>query len=134
MTADTASEAEQKSGLIAAMKQGLESAGAEVEAMGVLQGTSGANHTFDLIATRAGKRVPIDVRLARTRQLELGAVLETYAKSLDSNARPAVIVTMPGASSDARKSASAFGVVLIEGSSTTQVVERLSLALRRILS
>src|ERR1700693_5773543 len=98
MTPDTPSEAQGKSELIAAMKQRLEEGGAEVEAIGVLQGASGATHTFDLIATRAGKRVPIDVRLSQTRQLELGAVLETYAKSLDANARPAVIVTMPGAS------------------------------------
>lgn len=131
MTIDTAGEAQGRAELIATIKQDLEAGGTQVEVAGVMQGASGARHTFDLIAARGGKRIPVDVRLSRTGQLQLGAVLETYAKSLDVNARPAVIVTMPMASSDARKSASAFGLVLVEGSSVADVLERLNRALNQ---
>ena len=68
--------------------------------------------------------MPIDVRIAEEEgALELGGVLETYAKSLDTGAKPAMIVAIPAASAEAYRSAGAFGVLLVEGDSEEAVVE-----------
>ena len=134
MTSDAESEARRKSELLNLLKQGLEAGGLQVEISGIIQGASGARHTFDLIATKDGKRATIDVRLARKERVELGVVLETYAKSLDANARPSILVATPEASSDARKSAAAFGLVLVEGNGPPEVLERLRRALVVCLS
>jgi len=125
MTADADREANERSELMTLMSQGLEAGGAQVNISGTIQGTSGVKHSFDLIATKDGNRVPIDVRLARTGRVELGDVLKTYLKSLDTSSRPAVIVAIPAASSDARKSALAFGLILVEVKNPQEALERL---------
>jgi hypothetical protein len=133
MTTDAEREAKGRSELLTLMRQGLEARGAHIDISGTIQGASGAKHSFDLIVTKDGTRVPIDIRLARTGHVELRDVLETYVKSLDASSRPAVIVAIPIASSDARKSASAFGLVLVEGKDPHEALERLSQALNRLL-
>jgi predicted RecB family endonuclease len=132
MTADTSREAKERSELLTLIRRGLEAEGAQVDILGIIKGASGARHSFDLIVTKEGNRIPIDIRLAQTGNVELSDVLETYIKSLDTSLRPAVIVAMPAASSDARKSAAAFGMVLVEGKDPQESVEGLNQALNRL--
>jgi predicted RecB family endonuclease len=119
-------DAARKSELIPLMKQSLEGRGFKVEVPGVAKGVSRAMHSFDLIATKDDKRFPIDVRIVSPGEVELGDVLETYAKSLDTKLKPAVVVAMNGASSEARKSAKTFGLLLIEGASVLEILDRLN--------
>src|SRR5271166_981035 len=112
MTPDSPGSAIGKSELIVLMKQSLEAAGVRVEISGTIQGVSKARHSFDLIATKDARVVPIDLRFAQTGEVQLGDLLETYAKSLDAKATPAVLVAMPCATPDVRKSAATFGMVL----------------------
>jgi hypothetical protein len=133
MTADADREANERSGLMTLMSQALEAGGSRVDISGTIKGTSDVRHSFDLIVTRDGKRVPVDVRLARTGRVELGDVLETYLKSLDTSSRPAVIVAIPAASSDARKSALAFGLILVEGKNPQEALEGLIHVLDRYI-
>jgi predicted RecB family endonuclease len=133
MTADADREANERSELMTLMSQGLQVGGAQVDISGTIKGTSGVIHSFDLIVTKDGKRVPVDVRVARTGRVELGDVLETYLKSLDTGSRPAVIVTIPAASSDARKSALAFGLILVEGKNPEEALEGLIQVMDRYL-
>ena len=133
MITDGDREAKGRSELLTLMKRGLEAGGAQVDVSGTIQGASGAKHSFDLIVTKDGNRVPIDIKLARMGHVELGDVLTTYVKSLDTSSRPAVMVAIPVASSDARKSAAAFGLILVEGKDPQEALERLSYALNRFL-
>jgi predicted RecB family endonuclease len=125
VTADADHVAIERSELMTLMSQGLEARGAQVDTSGTIKGTSGVRHSFDLIVTKDGNRVPVDVRSARTGRVELGSVLETYLKALDTGSRPAVIVAIPAASSDARKSALAFGLILVEGKNPQEALEGL---------
>jgi hypothetical protein len=133
VSTDSASgDAQARSDLIAAIEKALQASGFHAEHSGVIQGASGAKHVFDfIVATAAGQRVVIDVRTSHNGRIQLRELMETYAKSLDANARPAVMVNVPGVSPEARKSAAAFGVVLIEGNSASEVIERLDSVLRR---
>jgi predicted RecB family endonuclease len=132
MTLDDDVDAKGKSELIALMKQTLEVRGVKVEVPGVAQGASRTRHSFDLMANKDGRRIAVDVRLAGTEGVELREVLETYAKSLDAKMKSTVIVAMPNATSEARRSAKSFGLLLVEGSDASQVVELLSEALNEV--
>jgi hypothetical protein len=133
MITDADREAKGRSELMTWMREGLEAGGAQIDVLGTLQGASGAKHSFDLIVTKDGNRIPIDIRISRMGHIELGDVLETYVKSLDTSSRPAVMVAIPVASSDARKSAAAFGLILVEGKDPQEALERLNYALNRFL-
>jgi hypothetical protein len=113
------------------MKRALEALGIQVELSPQIKGASGVSHQFDLLLTKGGKRVPLDLRMATEEHVEFGEVLETYAKILDTKSKPSVIVAMPGTSTDARKAAEAFGLILVEGVEPHKVVERLNVALSR---
>jgi hypothetical protein len=133
MTTGAAREAKGRSELMTLMRRGLEAGGAQVDISGIIQGTSGAKHSFDLIVTKDGNRIPIDIRSAQQGHVELDDILETYVKSLDTSSRPEVMVAIGVASSDARKSAAAFGLILVEGKDPQEALERLSHALNRFL-
>jgi hypothetical protein len=116
----------EKSDIIAIIKSALEKAGVRVETSPKVQGRAEVKHSFDLVATKGEARVPIDVKVAKLESVELRDLMETYAKSLDTKLKPAVVVAVPNASSETRKSAAAFGVLLVEGSSEKEVVESLT--------
>ena len=122
-----------KSVVVSGIKEGLEKRGITVKTSEVVRGHSGVAHSFDLSVSMNGHRIPIDVKLASEDSVELKEVLETYAKSLDARAKPAVVVAMPEASAEARRSAEAFGLVLVEGAALDQVLERLGPALEQAL-
>ena len=123
----------ERSEIIASVKQSLESRGATVEISAVLRGRSKTKHVFDIVIAKNGRKVPIDIKLADSEAVELREVLETYAKSLDTGSKPTVVVAVPAASSEARRSATAFGIILVEGEGRGQVVERLDLALEGLI-
>lgn len=126
MTLADEPEARQKAELIGLIRHNLEERGFQVEAPGVVKGGSRTMQSFDLIATKDGKKLPIDVRVVLGGEVELGDVLETYAKSLDTKVKPAVLVAMNNASSEARKSAKSFGLLLVEGTNVTEILSRLT--------
>ena len=92
---------------------------------------SRSKHSFDLLARKDGWSIPIDIRVASRGSVGLEDVLETYAKSMDAELRPAIVVAMPAASPDAQKTSYALGIVLVEGSAQ-DVLEKLEDAIDEI--
>lgn len=115
----------EESVLLSAIRDHLQRGGAAVELAYAVRGRSGANHVFDLVATKGDSRIFFDVRVSDGGDVELKDVLETYAKSLDGRSKPAVLVVVPGASSDARRGAAAFGIFLLEARDKGEVLGKL---------
>ena len=86
MTSDGIRIVSGKSELLFLMKQSLE-AGGPVEISGSIVGASKKRHTFDLVVTKGSKKVPVDVSSHGAGRVALGEVLETYAKSLDTEVK-----------------------------------------------
>ncbi len=111
-----------RAGTILMIKQGLQSAGIAVDVSGSMLGASGVQHTFDLIIHERNSSIPVDVKLAKEGEVGVAAVLATYAKALDTKTMPAVLVAVPSASEDAKKSVAAYGMLMIEGSEAKSIV------------
>jgi hypothetical protein len=112
-------------GVVVSLLRGLRGAGAEVEPSGKLTGESGVEHDFDLLIDSGGNKVPVDVKAAESGPVDVVAVLSTYAKALDTKASPTIMVALPEASEEAKKTASAYGMLLIEGADPKKIAEKI---------
>jgi len=112
-------------GMVILVMKELRQSGAEVKPSGKLTGESGVEHDFDLLIDSGGNQIPVDIKAADTGPVDVVAVLSTYAKALDTKANPTILVALPEASDEARKSASAYGMTLIEGGDAKSVAQRI---------
>jgi hypothetical protein len=112
-----------KLGMVMAISNGLKAAGVGVELSGRLLGASGVQHDFDLLLGTGTNRIPIDVRMGEGGEVEVVGVLSTYAKALDTKASPAILIAIPSASEDAKKTASAYGMVLLDGKDANRITQ-----------
>ncbi|MDG6902715.1 MAG: hypothetical protein JRM80_12265 [Nitrososphaerota archaeon] len=112
-------------GIIISVLNRLRSSGAAVEVSGKMIGKSGVMHDFDLILSSQKGKVPIDVKVGESGPVDVVGVLSTYAKALDTNTNPTILVATPSATEDARRTASAYNMVLIEGSDGAAIAARI---------
>lgn len=125
LTAEAASELKQRLSPMIGIVNGLQARGIKVRMSEGIMGKSGVLHTFDLVLEKDGLTIPVDVKVATDGEVQVIAVLATYAKVLDVGAKPSVMVAIPVMSADARRTASAYGMLLVEGREPAAIVERL---------
>jgi hypothetical protein len=125
LTEEGALDLKLRLGPIIGIFEGLRAKKVQAKLSGQIPGASGVLHSFDLVLEKSGKLIPVDVRVSQNGEVQVVAVLATYAKALDINAKPSVMVAMPAASADSKRTASAYGMILVEGSNTDSVVENL---------
>lgn len=119
-------------GVVISVVDGLREAGVEVEPSGKLTGESGVEHDFDLLIDNNGNKVPVDVKAADAGPVDVVGVLSTYAKALDTKSTPTILVAVPEATEEARKTASAYGMVLIEGGDPHRITGEILSSVARI--
>lgn len=129
LTPEAQKDLKERVGLIISLKRGIESGGRTVQIFGSIAGASGVQHTFDLVVEGRSSKIPVDIKLATDAPVGVAGVLATYAKALDTKSKPAVLVAVPNASEDARKSAQAYGMIVIEASEPGAILARLSATL-----
>lgn len=125
LTSEAAFAMKGRLGIVISVLNRLRSAGATVEVSGKMTGKSGVMHDFDLILNSSRGKVPIDVKVGDTGPVDVVGVLSTYAKALDTNTNPTILVATPSATEDARRTASAYNMVLIEGSDGAAIAARI---------
>jgi hypothetical protein len=125
LTPEAAGQLRGRLGVVISVLKGLREANAEVEPSGRLTGESGVEHDFDLLIDSGGRKVPVDVKAADSGPVDVVAVLSTYAKALDTKVVPTILVAIPEASEDAKKTASAYGMVLIEGRDPKVIAQKI---------
>jgi hypothetical protein len=131
LTPESQKDLKERLGLIISLKRGLESGGRTVQIFGSIPGASGVQHTFDLVVERSSSKIPVDIKLATDSPVGVAGVLATYAKALDTKSKPSVLIAVPNASEDAKKSARAYGMLIIEGSDSSSILRQLSQALEK---
>lgn len=129
LTSEAQKDLGERFGLIIALKRGIESSGRKVQIFGSIPGASGVQHSFDLVVEGGSSKIPVDVKLATDAPVGVAGVLATYAKALDTKSKPSVLVAVPNASEDAKKSAQAYGMLVIEGSDPSAILAKLSATL-----
>lgn len=125
LTAEAAMALKGRLGMIIAVLDGLRAAGVVVEPSGKMTGASGVQHEFDLLVDSGTGKAPIDVKVGDPGPVDVVGVLSTYAKALDTKATPTILVAVPNATEDAKKTAGAYGMVLIEGNEPSAITSRI---------
>ncbi|MEM3022668.1 MAG: restriction endonuclease [Candidatus Bathyarchaeia archaeon] len=107
--------------LEASMAEYLKSKGYRIEDLSALRGASGAEHEFDLVATRGEGSLVISISSSDS---EVGEeeVVEFFAKVLDARPSRAVLVAMPRLSEGAMRLAQLYGIGIAEGRDAGEVM------------
>jgi hypothetical protein len=132
LTPEAAEELRSRLGTLIMITRGLRAKNLQVQISGTIQGASGVQHAFDLVIQDDSNKIPVDVNLSTKEPVGIVAVLATYAKALDTQSKTPVLIAIPSASEDAKKSASAYGLLLIEGAESSSIVQQLKEFLDRV--
>ena len=132
-------EAELKSGgvFLKPLKDLLEGLGYNVTIAGVLSGTSGTDHRFDLVGTREVEQqketIAVDV-VSSNGSADVSSVTTMFAKRFDAHPDRAVLVAIPAIMEGAKKLATMYSITLIEASSAPEAVEKLKAVLGPVVT
>jgi 5-methylcytosine-specific restriction endonuclease McrA len=99
----------------------LGSKGYRIEDTNSLRGSSGAEHAFDVVATRGGGRLVISIASSPSEVGEM-EVAGFFAKVFDVRPERAVLVAMPRLSEGALRLAKFYGIAVAEGRDAGEVV------------
>jgi len=125
------SEIEEKL-MITPIKKALEELSYKVEVPGILQGSSGASHTFNLVASKIKenkeKTIALDISLS-TSTVSEQSVITLFAKIFDTHPSESFLIVMPTLSEKGKKLAELYGVKVIEGKNVEEIINKLKLLL-----
>jgi ribosomal protein L37AE/L43A len=97
--------------------------GYEVSVPGVLRGKV-IEHRFDLVLSRKGETVAIDIVLSKDAVDEI-SVINVFAKMVDSNPSKIIIVSVPSMSDGGKKLAAYYGLTVVEGRTVGDAIQSL---------
>lgn len=100
----------------------LKAQGYSISMPGTLKGRSGAEHLFDIVATRYEKSIVFAIT---TGPSERGPkpVLNFFAKTYDVPAEREVLIAIPRLSKDAKKLAETYGMEYMEGETAEEILK-----------
>ncbi len=114
--------------LVTPIREFLQEEKFEVESPAFLKGKSGANHLFDLVATRKqAKRqvVVIDIATSAEAIVSEQPVIALFAKIFDVSPDQAYLVAIPKINENGRKMAGLYNIRVIEAKDQREVVRSL---------
>jgi len=104
----------------------MEKSGYRVKTPGLLKGKSGADHLFDIAASKGKNKKMIVVDFATSsKAVSEQPVISMFAKIYDVNPAKAYLVVVPGISLSGKRMAKLYNITLIEGKGSKEVVESL---------
>ena len=125
LTSEASSDLKGRLGFVIRLLHAIRARGATVEMGGKLRGSSGVEHSFDLLVRSQERTVIADVIIGAQGNEGVNAVLSMYAKVLDTGPNLAILIAVPTASEDMKKSASSYGMTIIEGQDHDSIIEKL---------
>lgn len=103
--------------------------GYEPASPGTMTGKSGYQHSFSAIGKdKDGKVYAFDIAVGSP-QVEESAILNMFAKVLDTQPAKSYIICMPSLNINGKKIAGVYGIEVVEGGSMTEVSKRLKEAI-----
>ncbi len=97
-----------------------------VESSAVIKGKSGANHTFDVVATNtnSSNKIVIDIAVAESTVSEQ-PIIALFAKIFDVSPEKAYLIAIPKINDNAKKMAELYSIRAIEAKTPEEAVESL---------
>jgi len=107
----------------------LEHLGYKVEMPGILTGSSGATHRFDLVASKSdeinpGEAVVVDA-VASKDELDEAPIASMFAKIFDVKPKDAILIAIPRLKEEGRKLAQLYKIKTIEAEEVKEAAEQM---------
>ncbi len=123
-------EAEVRRGIIllTPIAEALRKAGFSVESPGFVQGTSGATHQFDIVASKTvgGTKSFIGIGVASsTIEVDEQPVISLFAKIFDTHPAQAILVVIPKLGETGRRMADLYKIKVVEAANVEEAVKKL---------
>ena len=124
-------EAKEEAGLgwvlMAPLREFLVSEGFEVEGPAFLKGRSGANHLFDIVASKSPvrnkkKTTVIDIARSSEGMVSEQPVIALFAKIFDVSPDHAYLIAIPKINDNGKKMADLYSICVVEASNQSEVV------------
>ncbi len=110
-----------------ALRAILREKGYNVKIDGKIRGASGAQHTFDVVAEKDGKRLVVDVSKTGTQR----DIVSLLGKKMDTNPTAAILIDSSGRE-EVRSLSKVYGITVIEGRGEEEVRKDLLKTLAKI--
>jgi hypothetical protein len=114
--------------LIAPIREFLAEQGFDVESPAFLKGKSGANHRFDIVASKgevARKLTVIDVATSGESLVSEQPVIALFAKIFDVSPHKAYLIAIPQLSDNGRKMAELYNIQVVEAKNEKEAIRNL---------
>jgi hypothetical protein len=114
--------------LISPISEFLAANGFEVKSPAFLKGKSGANHMFDVVASRgtaARKITVIDLATSTENVVSEQPVIALFAKIFDVSPDTAYLIAIPRLNDNARKMAGLYNIQAVEGKNQKEAINNL---------
>jgi rRNA maturation endonuclease Nob1 len=108
----------------------LKERGYSVNSPGMLRGSSGIDHMFDIVAIR-DKVIAIAVA-SDTKAIGSEHIIEHFAKAFDSQPTYSIIIASPKLNDEAKKLATLYGIKIIEGEVIEEIKEKFKNVIEQI--
>jgi len=119
--------------MIAPLREFLQSRGFEVESPSFLKGKSGANHRFDIVASRKGIRrdvTAIDLATSTDDMVSEQSVIAMFAKVYDVTPDRACLIAIPKMNENGKKLAVLYKIELIEAKDQNEAIKALQACIK----
>jgi hypothetical protein len=119
--------------LITPVQELLVEEGFHVESPAFVKGKSGANHRFDIAASKgaAGKLMVIDLASSVEGEVSEQPVIALFAKIFDVSPDKAYLITVPKINENGKKMAELYNIQIIEARNQKEVVKALKEKLKK---
>ncbi len=106
--------------------EAMRKAGYEASSPGVIVGKSGVKHVFNLMGRREDGTITVDIAVAKAKDVvNESSVFNTFAKVLDTTPAKSFLMCIPSISESAKKFASLYRIVVVEGASVEEATKSL---------
>ncbi len=102
----------------------IESMGYKTETLATLRGGTGAEHTFNIVASGGGKTAVITIT-SGVDEVGRESVLNFFAELFDVKVDQGILVAMPRLSKDARTLAKLYAINFVEGETIREILDKL---------
>ena len=110
----------------------IESLGYKTETLTTLRGGTGAEHTFNIVASGGGRTAVITIT-SSLNEVGRESVLNFFAELFDVKVDQGILVAMPRLSRDARTLAKLYAINFVEGETIREVLDKLPTVITELI-
>lgn len=118
-------------GVITSVRSFLESSNYRVESPGVVRGSSGVEHRFDILALKGEEKKFVVEIVQAEKVVDEQPIITLFAKVYDLDRIPSILIALPSLSSTASQLAAMYKITVIEAKDSDEAVAKLKTTLQK---